>query len=151
MSTFSTAYDALRTAIGTLLPDANELSNPYDTLENSDLVQDQAWGIKISSGTNTFKEISKNMTLDRSFDVVFMRRPFASEKNTEELVSVQKSLVEDMILLTKKIEGEVTIGLGGIVVHFRYVSDTGIVPVGDGLEFLSLEATYELEYFEATT
>lgn len=150
MSNISTAFDAIKTKMGTLFPSHIQLSNPYDIEENTTASLELGWGVALGPGTNSNRNLSCNMSIQRTITMTLTRRRYANELDTESKESAEKSLLEDHYTLIKAMEKEGTLNstVSGIA-RFFYASDNGIeVIVAESDSYIKLSTVFELEYFE---
>ena len=147
MSNFSSLYDAIVTRVSTVLPSHTRLPNPYKIDENAEPLLRQGWGLAMNSATNTRRELSCRVSIRRDFVISIARKFYAVESNVDSKVSVEKSLVEDMILLIQDLCSNSSLpGAFGIV---TYESDAGINYVyGSKDPFLVLPITFSVEHME---
>ena len=153
MSNISTAYDAIKTKLDTLFPSSSgyiQLVNPYDIDENTDSALRIGWGIAFGSATNTRRELSCRLSIERTITITFTRARFRSEFNTSQQETNEKLLFEDQYLLIKDLENEPMINnaTSGIT-KFTYESDGGVESVtGESDAYIKLSTVFSLEYFE---
>ena len=153
MSNISTAYGAIKTKMEALFPIGSgyiQLVNPYDIDENTDSALKLGWGIALNSGTNTRRELSCRLSLERTITITFTRARYRSEFNTSQQETNEKLLFEDQYLLIKDLENEPMINnaTSGIV-KFTFESDGGVESVtGESDAYIKLSSIFSLEYFE---
>lgn len=147
MSNFSTLYDAIVTRIETVLPNHTRFPNPYKVEENSETLLRQGWGVALNGASNTNRELSCRVSIRRDFTVSISRKFYALESNVDNKESVEKQLIEDMILLIQDFYDNTALpGALGIV---GYQSDAGINYVFTAKDnFLVLPITFSVESFE---
>lgn len=155
MSTnISTAFDAIKAKLATLYPPGSgyyQLTNPYNIEENTDSAKELGWGIALGHGANTKRNLSNQMSLQRTIRIILTRRRYANELDTDSKESAEKSLLEDQFLLIRSLELEPAINnaTSGIT-RFVYVGDDGIESVlADNDSYIKLSSEFELEYFES--
>lgn len=150
MSNFSTLYDAIVTRIETVLSSHVRLPNPYKIEENTETYLRLGWGVAMTSATNTKRELSCRVSIRRDFVVTITRKFYAVESNVSNKVSVEKALIEDMILLIHDFYDNTALpGALGIV---EFESDAGINYVFSGKDsFLALPITFSVESFETVS
>lgn len=149
-SNISTAFDAIKTKMGTLFPSHIQLSNPYDIEENTIAALELGWGVALGPGTNSNRNLSCNMSIQRTITITITRRRYANELDTESKESAEKSLLEDHYTLIKALEKENTLNstTSGIA-RFVYLSDAGIEVVDTTSDsYIKISTEFELEYFE---
>lgn len=147
MSNFSSLYDAIVTRVTAVLTSHTRLPNAYKIDENTELLLRQGWALAMTGATNTRRELSCRVSIRRDFVISVTRKFYAIESNVDNKVSVEKSLVEDMILLIQDLCSNSALpGAFGVV---TYESDAGINYVYSGKDqFLVLPITFSVEHFE---
>lgn len=147
MSTISTAYDALKARLLAVLPNHSQMTNPYAPEQNSEQILRKSYGLRISTAENTNRQVSCQLSIRRTMEVVITRKYFASEMNRTAKETVEKDLMEDAFLVIKDIEKDAD--LGNNVANILYQSDTGIEFVfSEDKPFFMTTLTFGLEYFE---
>lgn len=153
MTNISTAFDTIKTVMGTLFPLASDyiqLSNPYEIEENTTAALEKGWGIAFGPGNNLSLEISCRLSMQRNIAITLTRRRFANQLDTEAKEDAEKLLLEDQFTLIKYVEtnaalDSATSGIAGIT----FSSDNGIESVAaDGDVYIKLTSVFELKYFE---
>jgi hypothetical protein len=152
MSNISTAYDAIRTKIGTTLSTHTELSNPYFVDKDSDLTFVKAWALAFGDGTNTNRQISCHLTIQRDFIFVVTRKIFkTTHANSIDLrIAVEKNLFEDQFLVIKELEKDPAVNAASSgIAKIAYVQDGGLEFVrSDRTDLIMIQTIMSLEYFE---
>ena len=150
MSNISTAYDAIKSRMVALFPSAIQLVNPYDVEENSDPALKLGWGIAFGSGSNSRRELSCRLSVERTMTIVFTRARYRSEFSILQQETNEKLLFEDQYTLIKDLEKTPMINnaVSGITV-FTFESDGGVESVvSDSDAYIKLVSEFTLEYFE---
>lgn len=153
MSNISTAFDAIKTRMQALFPEAQgwvQMANPYEPEQNTLAVHNKGWGIALGPGVNTNRNLSCKLSVQRQVIVTFLRRRYANELDIEPKETAEKAILEDQFVLIKDFEKTPALNnsTSGIT-RFQFASDAGIENVFAGEEaFIKLVTTYELEYFE---
>lgn len=149
MSTISSIYDALQTLVGTtLFPTKLELVNPIDIPANADQILKNGWGIAVGNASNTFRQVSCQLSISRSFTFTLTRQIEAIHIDTAARATTEKALLEDHYTLIKELEKNAQ--LSGLYKKLDYQSDNGIEEiVADKKSFLMIQTQVEVEYFEA--
>jgi len=153
MSNISTAFDQIKLRMQTLFPSGDgwvQMANPYEPEQNTLAVMNKGWGIALGPGTNTNRNLSCKLSVQRSISVTIMRRRYANELDIDPKETAEKALLEDQYILIKDFEKTPALNnsTSGIT-RFQFASDAGIENVFAGEEaFIKLVTTYELEYFE---
>lgn len=147
MSNFSDLYDAIVTRVETVFPNHTRLPNPYKIEENNEAFLRQGWGLSMTSGTNSNRQLSCSISIQRSFTISLVRKFYAVESNVDNKVTVEKQLIEDQLLLIKDLCDNSSLDATNSLVDFE--SDDGIEYVyGDKDNFLVLNSTFRVEYFD---
>lgn len=153
MSNISTAFDEIKLRMQTLFPSGDgwiQMANPYEPEQNTLAVMNKGWGIALGPGTNTNRNLSCKLSVQRSISVTIMRRRYANELDIDPKETAEKAILEDQYILIKDFEKAPALNnsTSGIT-RFQFASDAGIENVFAGEEaFIKLVTTYELEYFE---
>jgi hypothetical protein len=149
VSNISDAFDALKARLAAVFPDHTELTNPYQVDHNSDLILAQGYGIAIGPAVNTERNLSCKLSVGRTIIIVLTRSYFATETQIALRETGTKLLLEDQFLIIKDLEKDPTAGNSTAIAKLGYQSDSGILPVkADADNFLKLESTFNIEYFE---
>ena len=154
MSNISTAYDAIRSAIGTILPDHTELSNPYFVERESDLNFNKAWGLAFGDATNSNRNISCRLSVQRDFIFVITRKIFkTSHRAIDTRIAEEKLLFEDQFLVIQALEKSPVINASSSgIAKIAYVQDGGLEFVrSDQTNLIMIQTIMNLEYFEDLT
>jgi uncharacterized protein (DUF1015 family) len=148
MSKFSTIYDAVVTETSSLFASKSRLHNPYELLENPEIVRKNAWGLRVETGQNTSQEFCQ-LTIERTFTMVLVRQ-FVSlagkedgfDSVTKELVEAQQSFIQLIYSPTELMrQNEIDI------INIQNVS--GIEQLIDGeKKFLFCEVTFTITISE---
>lgn len=153
MTNITTAFDTIKTLLGTLFPSASgyiQLSNPYDINENTEAALSKGWGLGFGPGQNLQLEIDCRLAMQRTISITLTRRRYAKELDPSNKESAEKSIFEDQFLLLKSLEtapalDSQTSGIAGMV----FSSDNGIETVIDNNDvYIKLVSEFELKYFE---
>lgn len=152
MSNITTGFDAIKARLEALFTSGAgyyQLSNPYDVDENTTSALQKGWGIAIGSASNTNRQLSCNLSLQRTMTIVLTRRRYANELDTVPKETAEKQLLEDQYILIKDLEKAIALNsaVSGLT-RFQYTSDGGIESVIEGDAFIKLVTDFEMEYFE---
>lgn len=153
MSNISTAFDEIKLRMEALFPYASgwyQMANPYQVEQNTLATHDKGWGIALGPGSNTNRNLSCKLSINRTITVTFLRRRYANEMDIVPKETAEKQILEDQYILIKDFEKAPALNnsTSGIT-RFQYDSDGGIENVFEGNEaFIKLATTYNLEYFE---
>jgi len=101
MSNVSLAFDAARTAIGTLFPNMTELPNPYSVEDNNQMLLENGWGLKFGASTVSPFEVLKETTSIIEFVVVLSTQIIRLDSDVEAIHTQMKALFEDEVTLRK--------------------------------------------------
>ena len=149
MSDISDAYDALVTRLGAVLPTHKRLYDAYSIEENSERALVKGYAVGFGAGENTFRSFSCQLSVKRDFSVTLTRRVIAREGATTKRADAEKLLFEDQKLVIADIEGDPSLGNSSVIAKADWVSDNGLEFVhGDKDNYLKLESTVSIEYFE---
>lgn len=145
MSAISTAYDALKTRIeAKLLPSSGwlKIPNPYEMENNSDGVLRQGYGIKIMDATSV-QAITCNYHIDRTFGIVISRECMNTDHDADGIATVEKQIMEDLVLLIADFELNTTLNTG--LIFCGYLGDGGIQLIRRQQAYLYLEAQFKVK------
>lgn len=150
MSNISTAIDAIRTRVSTLLSGHKKLSNNRVIEENAALYLDRGYAVAIGPGVNTNRLVGCKMSLNRSVIVTVTRAHFGVDLDTAVRDTLEKTLLEDQFLIIKDLEKDPTVSEA--VAKINYTNDNGIeeVFIEEG-HFLMIQTIFDFEYFEDLT
>lgn len=150
MSQITTAYDNFVTRVDAVLASGSgwvKLPNAYSIDKNPEIYLRQGYAIGLGTGTNTKRVQSNTISISREFIVTIVRALDATNLEVTGLQTTEKTLFEDLKGLIADVEGNQTLNQGQILCS--YVGDSGIELVdGETEEFLSVRATFVIEYFE---
>lgn len=153
MSNITTAFDAIKAKMLVLFPEVSgyyQLTNPYDVEENTITMHEKGWGVALGPGTNTNRQLSCRLSVQRDITIVLTRRRYANELDTPSKESAEKSILEDQYTLIKALEKDPTINssVSGIA-RFVFASDGGIETIlAESDAFIKLVTVFNMEYFE---
>lgn len=150
MSAITTAYDAFVTRVNAVLTSGNgwvKLPNAYRIDKNPEIYLNQGYAIGLGAGLNTKRVFSNTVSISREFIVTLVRTQDATDLEVTLKQTAEKTLFEDLKLLIADVEANSTLNQGNILCSYQ--GDGGIESVdGETAEFLSLRATFMIEYFE---
>lgn len=146
MTTQITAvYDALVSAIETVLPNHKRLTNPYDLTYNSEYLLDQGFGVAIGPATNAELKVC-DINTTREFVVSITRKFYATDHDADAKASSEKALLEDFFLVINQVEQNTSLNDNDTV---GYVSDSGIIKVFDESDnFIAVQGNFSVTYFD---
>lgn len=149
-SEITTAYNNFVTRVDAVLTSGNgwiKLPNAYRIEKNPEIYLNQGYAIGIGPGENTKRLLSNTISISREFFVVLVRTQDATDLEVTNKQTLEKTLLEDLKLLVADVEGNSTLNQGSIICSYQ--RDDGFEFVdGETAEFLSLRATFIVEYFE---
>jgi hypothetical protein len=148
MSNISTIFDTFKSKLQTWLPSHVQLTNPYAIDQNTEMALSQGFGIRWGGGGNTNRLVGCQMSVQRTMTVIITRQFYANDLNVVGKETTEKYLMEDEYTIIKNIESDVDLGSSSLA-KILFVSDNGIEFVFTEKDnYLKLEITFELEYFE---
>ena len=99
MSKISTVYSALISSVDSAFGGKSRLHNPYQIEENPDIIRKDAWGIKVLEANREDVDYC-NLSLNRSFSVVFVRQFVSLSGKEDGFDSVTAMILEDQQTLS---------------------------------------------------
>jgi hypothetical protein len=93
MSKISDVYDSLISETSSLFYTKSRLHNPYEPLENPEIVRKNAWGIRVESAISPTQEFCQ-MAIERTFTMVLVRQFISLASKEDGFDSVTKELLE---------------------------------------------------------
>lgn len=131
MSGISTAYSAIISKIDTVFASKSRLHNPYELMDNPEIIMRDAYGLKVGEAVREDMEYC-NLTLIRSFTVIFLRQ-FATVGNKETAFdSISMALMEDQQTLMNHIHSKSELGIPDTV-NISNIATAG------GIDFLQTD------------
>lgn len=94
MSRITTAYNALIAQLETDFPLKTRLHNPYNLIDNPDIMRKDAWGLRAEEANQETIEYC-NLSLARTFTIVFIKNFITLSKKEDGFDSVTLSILED--------------------------------------------------------
>ena len=148
MSTkITTLYNNMVTRIEALFPNKHRLTNPYAVELNGHIFLKDGWGLAVSSGENTNRQLSCTMSINRTMIVTLTNELLATELDPVTKAVMEKTLLEDHFTLIKDFEKDTTINSSSFRTSF--LSDSGIqFVVSEDKPFIYIQAIFETEYME---
>lgn len=149
MSKITSLYDYFVTRIEAVLPSHKRLSDPYLFVRNTESEKRQGWGLTVLNGENTFTQISCDIVLSQSFQVILTRQVQGRELDTEKKVNAEKQLLEDLFLIIQDVESNPTLSQPATIIDGAYLAHGGIefLP-SERDEFVKLTASFRFRYRE---
>lgn len=127
MSNFSTVADAIRSTLLSTFSSKTQIPNPYAIERNSDVFLEDGWGILFRTGAKSseIEEYCRDIE-SRTVDVLFVRRVFRVEIDTDNFHSESKSLIEDTLTFKKIMLSNNQLGIDSNLEKIDLQSDSGI-------------------------
>lgn len=149
MSKITSLYDYFVDRIEMVLPNHKRLSDPYLFIRNTESEKRQGWGLTITSGENTFTQISCDLILSQTFQVILTRQVQGRELESDKKTQAEKQLLEDLFLIIQDVESSPTLGYPATVIDGAYQSHGGIefIP-SEKDEFVKITASFRFRYRE---
>lgn len=148
MSKISTVYAALISSIETLYPLKTRLHNPYNLEENPDLVRKDSWGLKVEGANREDIEYC-NLSLSRSFTMVFLRQFVSLAGKEDGFDVVTLGILEDQQLFSQLIFSPSELGVESDVARIEIESISGIQELASGeKKYLFGEITFNITISE---
>lgn len=147
MSKVSTIYDNMITRVASVLSSHVRLPNPYKPDENSTIYLKKGYGVALGGAEISRRVIGGQVIMTRESTITVTRQYFSKENDPSSKASTEKQVLEDIFLVIKDFENDVTLNEVATNVTFR--SDSGIEYVSnDKDQFLMVRATFAVDYFE---
>lgn len=148
MSKSTDVFDAMILRLESVLPTHSRLRNPYEIEENNTLFLKKGFGLAIGQGNGPNTALSKQIEIERIFQVVLTRKAYAKESDSTGKASAEKSLLEDLFLVIQEFETNTTINSTASMA--QYESDGGIEFVETETEgFIVIRADILVKYQES--
>lgn len=148
MSGISSAHEAIVTRLAATLSGYTRIANPYVIEANPELLLKKGYGVRIGPAVNTNLQFA-DLTLGREFTVVLSRKVDAHEHDGAAKGSAEKSLMEDLLLVTKDLVTHGSLNGDSVVTATNYQGDSGVSFAGEGIIYT--EAEFRVDYFESYT
>lgn len=147
MSQFTDVHNALAARIQAVLPDHQQLPNPYEPDENDSNILYKGWGIQITGANNGERFVScEKLSVIEQFTVVVTRDFIARENDVTTKTDTALALREDLQLIIDDVDSDYTLG-STAVTRSNWVSHNGVeYTVVDRNNFLQILALFEVEY-----
>lgn len=150
MADFADIYNAFRDRLNlTLFPAGSgwtRIPDPYNLEANNDQFLRQGWGLALTpAGSNTFRSLAKNRSIEVGIIVPIVRQYRATAHNITAKEDVEKALIADFEALID--DGHKNnFELSGV--HSTVISYDGVEAVKpDREDFRAITANITLEYF----
>jgi hypothetical protein len=126
----------------------NELRDPYDIENNTELFLKNGFAIAVGDGTNEeAQSTSCHRWTRRNFTITLTNKITTTRENKAAIKTLQKDLMEDQETIIQAIYDDST--LSGKVVDCKYVSDTGIQYLDvEQIKYFRIDITIEVLYIK---
>jgi len=147
MSKITSIYNNLVSLCEGALPDHKRIPNPYALEQNSELILEQGWGLVVSTGENTNRQIGCDKSYSRSFQIIITRKITTTDHNIDQRTAIEKQILEDLHLVWSALENDSD--LTGQTAQTIQVLDGGLEFFeGDRAKYLGVIIDVFAEYFE---
>lgn len=147
MSRLTLIYDALTTALPTMLPNHKQMYNPYMPEMNDNLLLRRGYGFFMGPAEHTNRQLDCYYSVRRSCYITLSILNPGTEKDIIIRQGKEKQLLEDMAGLAKAFDRDPA--LAETSATFRYQSDSGIeLLVTPNDNFLMIRSEFSFEYLE---
>lgn len=147
MSKISEIREQLETLIEAAITGYKQIPNPYEIEKTANVILRKGYGIAFGPATNTERQLSCQLSVDREFSIILTREVATTEHNNAGRETIEKAIFEDQYLLIKAIEKDSDLATKAS--RARYVSDNGLEYVGlENSRYFVLISTFATEYFE---
>lgn len=151
MTKISTVYNAIIDKANDLFPDKTRLHNPYNLEENPEIVRKNSWGLRVESANQETIEYC-NLSLSRTFTMVFVRQFVSLASKEDGFDSVTSSLLEDQQTFSQSIFSPTEIGQQSNIDRIEISSISGIQEMTSGeKKYLFNEVTFNILISELLT
>ena len=150
MSKITTIYDNLGTLIEAALTSHRRLANPYVPSDNNKLMLDKGYGIGFGPSTNTERQLSCQMSIERTMNIIFTKKVTTTTHNTTAQGTLEKAMMEDTVTFLTALEADAD--LSGAASKTVYLGDSGVELLeGENSSHLLIQVDVNVEYFEDLT
>ena len=142
---FSTAYDTLKTVIGSYFIEKTIIKNPYSLEDNINNNLNDGWGLSIGAGSVLGEfSIQTSQVVERSFSISLVRKYNDKAYDNASRVNKEKQIVADAFAIIAHLKQSHEIkNLGSI----DSISDSGVEFLLEH-KFLTFTITFNLNYYE---
>lgn len=141
-------HDDLYSMMGSLFPSKKILADSLNLYNNDEIFLADGYAIYIGAASNTRREVSCRLSISRSITISLTKSPYAGHKDIDKIKLAEKALLEELHTLINdfsKNDGYVNLRES----KRNYLSDSGIIRAfGESRTILSIQAVFEIEYFE---
>jgi len=150
MSKITEIRNEFETVIKSVLTSARQIANPYEIEKTANVILKNGFGIAFGPGTNTERQLSCQLSIDREIAIVITRQVSATEHDTARREEIEKDILEDQFLVIKAIERDPS--LNNKAARARYTSDNGLeYLLLENSRYFVLQSNFAFEYFEDLT
>jgi len=148
MTDISNIFDAYEDVIAAVLPSYYKIPNGYDIAANSQLFFKSGFAISIGPATNTNRQLSCQISIEREITVTLVLQLTAALTDFSGFNTVVKNLFEDQYKIIKAIEKDQTLNDGGGN-NSIFTSDGGLEFVDAAqAKYFQVRTIFQTEYFE---
>lgn len=128
MSNVSVILDTIRSTLQSTFPLKTQVPNPYAVERNSDVFLEDGYGIIIRTGSISpdIQEFCQHDFEMRGVDILFTRRCYRVDVDTEYFHTQTKNLLEDTLTFKKVMLSNNQLGIDSNLVKIDLESDTGV-------------------------
>lgn len=149
MSRITAVYGAIIDKCEELFPAKIRLHNPYDLLQNPEIVRKDSWGIAVNDAEREETEYC-NLSLARSFTFKTIRQYVSLAGKEDGFDAVSVSILEDQQSFVQAFFSPDKIGQGSIIERIDFSSISGIQQLEDNeKKYLFSEVTFNILISEA--
>ncbi len=149
MSKLTTVYPAVVAAIASLYGSKTRLYNPYDILDNPEIVRKNAWGLKVEEASREETEYC-NMSLLRTYTAVFVRQFVSLAGKEDGFDAATIAILEDQQTLCADFFATDKIGQGSNIDRIEITNISGVNQLSaDEKKYLFSEVTFNILISEA--
>lgn len=144
VSKITTVYPAIIAKMLALYPTKTRLHNPYDVMENPEIVRKDAWGIAVEEASREEMDYCL-MALNRTYKAVFVRQFVSLAGKEDGFDTATLAILEDQQTFCDGFFATDQIGQGANIQRIDIENISGINQVSDGeKKFLLGEVTFNI-------
>jgi hypothetical protein len=148
-SKIDTIFSLIKTELGTLFPEHEQHTNPYDPGENTERQLLQGWGIALGPGFNSERNLSCRLSIQRTINIPLTRARYGSSLDTEKKEENELLLLNDQFTLIKQLEKAPTLNNNDTITRFAWTGDSGIETIfAENDHYILINSAFLIEYFE---
>jgi hypothetical protein len=150
-TTISGIHDDLYSMMASLFPSKKVLADSLNLYNNDEIFLADGFAIYIGPANNTKREVACRLSVSRQIVISLTKAPFAGHKDIDKLKATEKALLEELhIVINDFSKNDSYATLRGV--KRDYLSDGGIIRAfGESRSILSIQASFNVEYFENLT